>query len=1005
MPDRFFNPPEEEIVVPEMGAAEALFSIGNTVGQKMFNPELVDSNEVDENFDLAVYMHTLPEDMRATVVNANNESYANTLLARNNQYHQAEAVVDQMPWYGKYPGLIGVGIADPVNLIPVAGILGKTANAWKTYDKLSNVAKGVAIGGGIGAISNLAAERVMEAQGLPTDYPTAMFLGALIGGGAGGIFGAMTKPLTAEGTSKSLTAEDTYMDTLQSDPNVKQGKYDVGTSPLWKTGVPMAPGGGPLFPKFLKSDIQRMAEHTDPLVRDYGYSLGAPTNASRDAAGNPIAIKDTAWDRVVQWGGDKQKATLEVMDLHTKARNSGYKGNFDEFNDEVARSYRQASANQEYQVHQWLDKRGVTSKDPDYRDKLNQAYDEVQVDIKATNPELVGGVQAYNKYYTDMLDRGQKLGLEELSNISKNKMYMPRIYNFGRIRAMDKADLIPTVKEAIAAHPANTALASDPKALDKVAEDLAEKLKALGFKENYLDYSYIVPKELPINSHLKSIKVKLDDYKMGDLLINDAETLAGLYSYKQSRLMAIQYKFGTTNLDDIRTNVIEPIEKSLRDSGADPSIVQSMDRALKDVSGILRMAPDGKSFSHTFSRVTGAYDSMTMGGKFGANNIAEYPIAMWATGYRNLFDSQYGKATGAIKDILFKEAKAGNWEFANEMVSLGHMSEVLRTSNAQRMADIDAHFDVGRAEKFMFNQAETFFKYNGLRAGTSGLEMITASNAISDIPRLAKAVRAGSVSLAEQNRLARWGLDEADLFKLDKAIADNVIYKNGKLQELGMEKWAQDDVDILSMMTNRVVSESVIQTDTLHVPAWMIMPKPMTRLLTRFLRYPTAAHGIIMQRGVTDDKAGLGANIVGSIAMYGLFKYMEEQAQVAMGVKKSSQTKFDVIDKPEEAWPNLITKSMNYAGGMGVITVGMNYGLTLSGRSELGTEYRQNAFSILGPTAGRLDDSQTVLQAITTGEWTGTKDYSALKSFVPYQNVPLVGEILDITSEEMGVKR
>ena len=365
-----------------------------------------------------------------------------------------------------------------------------------------------------------------------------------------------------------------------------------------------------------------------------------------------------------------------------------------------------------------------------------------------------------------------------------------------------------------------------------------------------------------------------------------------------TRQQAIQYKFGTTNLDEIRETHIKPIEDSLIATKGDMKIVKAMENAMSDLVGTLRMAPDGNSLSHQFTRLTGAYDSLTMGGSFGFNTIAEFATAMWTTGFRNIFNSQYRKAFGAVNDILFKETRAKNWEFANELIALGHMTEAIRASNAQRMSDMDAHFSSKGLDKMGAQGVETMFKWNGLRGSTAALEAIVSSNAIMDISRLNKLKLSGKMGHVDAARLARWGLDDTDLTRLAKAIDDNIQLKSGKLEALNLHKWAQEDVDILSMMTNRVIDESVIQADTVHIPTWLKLPKPMTKLLTRFLRYPAAAHGILLQRGMTDDKAGLLASIAGGIMTFGTFKYLQEQAQIAVGEKSASDAKFDIKSLP-----------------------------------------------------------------------------------------------------------
>jgi len=1033
MAERFYTPEPEP--TSDIGTAESLFVVGSTVGQKAYHPEFRVNNDDDPNFDFKTYVGSLPEEDRMTVATARNETYANNLLARKQNELEALKNVDALPWYGKYPGLMATGMVDPVNLIPISGVLAKTAGAWKTYDKMSRITKAATIGAGAGMVSNVASESLMGAQGMDTNYVSSAFLGTRIGGGLGSIAGILSHPIEGPKLSKLLVDNNDYLDHLEVDPNVSKSiKVSPGSSPLFKTGVPKAPDGGPLFVRFLKSDAQLMAEHADENVRAFGYMMASPTNAAKDAAGNPIAIKDTAWDRVTQWSGDKQNTDAEVTQLFTEAVNSDYKGNFDGFQKEISTSYREAAGEQKRMVapiikrnletsnkelkaefntaKEGLDEAGVKKLKEEFKVKkeearlqiIDEAYTNTPITFKGQHPSITKGAEVYRQYYTKHLDRMKQLGMEEMKGISSNRLYMPRVYNNERIRQLDANTLRDTIRQAIKADPANEELIKSAKGLEAVVDDLSKTLKNIAAKESYLDYSYIAPKELPLASHLKQMKVKLDDSTMGDLLLQDAQNLAGLYSYKMTRQQAIQYKFGTTDLDKIREVYIKPVEESLIASGGDMKILQNMENGFKDLIGTLRMSPDGSSLSHTFSRVTGAYDSLTYGGSFGFNNIAEIPAAMWATGFKDVFSSQYSKSLGAVKDLLFKETKAGNWEFANELISLGHMTDALRASNAQRMTDMDQHFSAKSFEKGLNKATETMFKYNGLRASTAALEAIVSSNAVSDIPRLSKALLSGSISSTDKARLARWGLDATDTHKLAKTIEESATFKNGKLEELGLEKWDQADVDSLSVMVNRVISESIIQADTVHLPTWMKVPAPMTKLLTRFLRYPIAAHGILLQRGWTDDRAGLASNIVGGIMVFGMFKYLQEQAQVAVGAKADSETKFDIIND-DEAWSRLITKSMNYSGGMGVTTVILDHAMTLTGQEQLGTEYRQGGLSLLGPTASRIENIQTLGRALGEGEWTGTKDYNALKSWIPGATMPLVKEALDATSEAWGLKR
>jgi len=403
------------------------------------------------------------------------------------------------------------------------------------------------------------------------------------------------------------------------------------------------------------------------------------------------------------------------------------------------------------------------------------------------------------------------------------------------------------------------------------------------------------------------------------------------------------------------------------------------------------MPKDANSFGWTATRSLTALNSLTYGGAFGLNTLTELTGALWATGFKHGFTKNFGTALKGVKEVLYEGKPASN-KFINEMLMMGHLQDSLTVQGMNRVSDTEAVFNANKFEHGMMGLTDKLFKYNGMRAITSTLEAIVGSNAINDISSIAKK---GSMSKADELRLSRWGLSLEDAKELTRNLDKHSDIKKGQINALNIDKWDAGSRDKLSTAVSRAIRSGVIQGDTAHLPNWMIEPTITKKLLTQFLRFPIAAHETLLRRGWQEDKACLSATTVGAVITYASITYLREQAAIAAGLKDEIDAKYDVFnDHDGEMAKNLFSKSFNYASGLGAFTVGTDIAKTMTGQ-----DYKE-ASEVLGPTVGRLGAFQDVMKQVFEGDPYNAKGYHALKTFVPFANVPVISEGIGAIIEE-----
>jgi len=588
---------------------------------------------------------------------------------------------------------------------------------------------------------------------------------------------------------------------------------------------------------------------------------------------------------------------------------------------------------------------------------------------------LVKGAGAYRKYFQEMLNRSQEVGIKELKGININRLYAPRTYNYRGIKTGKVSqDVVHNeIRAGLANDARNQGMSKE--ALDEATAIIVNMLNSSAFDLNNLSTSYLV-KNLPFETHLKQKKLYLNEQYMPNILNNNMDNVIGAYHYKMSGRQATQFAFGTDNLDEIMQLVKdEHLAKGILHN---PESIEAFSRTIKDLVGDLRMNQLADTASWTFTRNLTSFNSNRMGGGFGGNQFIELASSVMMLGVQSMFTGRLLKSLQNSADLLFTH-KGQHDEFSKYLIDSGYMSDTLHTSRINRYSDTEAGFNSGWLENKLNWMNDKLMKYNGMRYFMGVMEDYTGSAIVTQLKQ-------GGV---DANRLARWGLSDNDAASL-----------GAKLKEVTKgDKWDLDllstkEQDSLQLAITRGIDEIVVQGDSIHLPAWMKAPGQFTKVLTQFMRFPLIAQETLLRKGMKEEQAQLVSGIIGSIGAYIGLKYLREQAGLAAGTIHPADAKYDYSNYNDDDWLRVTGEALNYTAPLGFMTSVWNYGAIATGQPELGREWqsKNGMSSLLGPSGGLGEDMIQLMRAAVEGNMSDERTLNRVKGLTPFMNLPLINE-------------
>ena len=611
-------------------------------------------------------------------------------------------------------------------------------------------------------------------------------------------------------------------------------------------------------------------------------------------------------------------------------------------------------------------------------------YDDFEIEFKG--PDYVkSAATSYRTYFQNMLKKSQQLGIKELKGMNTNRIYAPRVYDFKAIKsgAVPQQTVMDELRAGIINDVRNQGLTS--KQIDEAVKGIIQKLNESVFNLDNLSTSYMV-KDLPFSTHLKQIKLHLNEAYMPSILKNSMEDITGAYHYKMSGRQGIQYAFGTDDLSTIQKQIREEALKEgiLDTDGA----MTSFERVIADVAGNLRMNQLADTPQWTWTRNIATANSLRLGGGFGGNQFIELVASMMMQGTKALFSGRVFTSLKTSSRLLYSKNPDID-EFSQFLINSGHLESVLHTSRINRYADTDSGFNSGWLENKMNGLNDKLMKFNGMRYFTGVMEDYTGG-------AIMTMLKEGKVM---PTRLARWGLDETTAANLGAKLKEAT--KGGGFD---VSKLNQQELDQFQLAIQNGIQEIVVQGDSIHLPNWMKTPQPILKLLTQFMRFPMIAQEVLLRKGLAEEKAQMAAGTIGSIMTFIGIKYLREQAAIATGSVHPIDAKYDYEKFRDEDWLRVIGEAANYTAPLGMMTAAVNYGAIATGNPEIGRDWasKDTLGALAGPTGGGIKDMISILtDTVGTGH-VDERTYKKMKNFVPGQNLPIIKEALDEVVKELG---
>lgn len=494
------------------------------------------------------------------------------------------------------------------------------------------------------------------------------------------------------------------------------------------------------------------------------------------------------------------------------------------------------------------------------------------------------------------------------------------------------------------------------------------------------NYDFKITKRGPLQERTLSF---IRDEEVEKFLENDVVRIADRYTKIMGTDVELARKFdGDVNLEARMAKVSEDYDKiaeKAKTPEAKLKVQKEKESVLRDLSalrdiqrGIYGQPDDPDSLIVRGFRVGRQLNYVSkMGGvvisSFAdmANPIFVHGFGRWAKGLSHVMTNMKG-----IK-LNVKEAKlAGNI-----------LENVLHTRLAT-FAEITDPLETGRStfEKFVNNiqtiqgKLNLMGLWNDVQKGFSSV--ITQQRLIDEIGNL----EAGKIKKSDRTYLAALGIDK-DNFQAISAELKNFAEKEDGLWVANTEKWKdREAVQLYRNALNQDVDRTIVTKTAGDVP--LFMNTEVGKAIGQFKSFTFATTQQILIAGLQRGDAAALSGATAAISLGMLTYYLKS---IGAGREVSDDWKKWVIEGTDRSgYLGIAMEINNISEKMTRGTVGIN--ALIGGESMSRYASRNLVGSLVGPTAGQIEDLAKITGAISTGE-ISESDVKAFRRMLPYQNL------------------
>lgn len=888
-------------------------------------------------------------------------------------------------------GLGVVGLADPINLIPIGGAVAKT------YKAGNSILSAAVTTGSVATASTAVTEAALHQSQLTRTYgESAINLGAAAL--LGGVLGAGGKALA---NSLDASAINGIVDSMDVEPKVKTGDDSVLSPEYRSTAEQRSVGASQRV-----ADVEVSGKAAKGLVKALGFDPLSRTITSDNPftrivanrlAENPVKmdgdIVTAVESRAKIHDGKYATALQSHLDIYRQYRKNGGRLRKRQFNEEVARAMR----NDESAIPEAMQSAN------NWRTELYNPIKDDLVELGLLPDDVSVGTAV--GYLNRRWDKGRVT-----SNLPKFIDTTAKWLRDEDVRLRDEAAKAEVnIAEATGAERTRLQQIID-RAERKEAKDLADEdyeriaeqiaQRITGTPDGRLPYDWKIGEgsannnlngTVGLRGPLKSRTFQIPDNMVEEFLDNDIEDLGRFYLRNTATDMELVREFGDLDLTIQKKEILDWYTGKQRTAKTDKERVKLKKQADADIRDITAMRdrmrgvyaqPDPDNVWVRAGRVSRNLNYMRFMGGVVASSVPDVARIFMAEGIGKTFSKGLLPLARNINSFKVSSAEAKQY---------GVGVDALMGGRSQIIADVTDYTQPNTAfERGIQYATDNFGRVNLMDYWTTGvkqLHAVTMQNSVID----------GLLKGKVDKRLARLGIDDgnaqamaAELKKYATKV-DGVYLSNAR-------NWDSPELERLWGAAIRKESDRVIVVPGQEKPLFMSTELGKTIFQFRSFMFASTQRMTIAALQSQDHNALAGVLMLTSLGMMSYsFKQWDAKREIA--------------EDPVE----LVIEGIDRSGALGGIMEINNTLEKLSSnnfgmRPLLGVDIpaarfasRSMSENLLGPTFGSfLDTSLRVANAGLAEDGWNESDTRALRRLIPYQNLTFIRQAFDRIEKEVG---
>lgn len=730
---------------------------------------------------------------------------------------------------------------------------------------------------------------------------------------------------------------------------------------------------GALAKRILITPTSKVFAGDNVIAKGIMSKLAPPMMAMKDAAGNYVKTRKTARDFKRQYASRSRALNLVLTQLHKQAKEGGYEGTLSKFHKDTLANYH--TANAQFSNKALENMHLNFDDDALIKAEINKRLNEGSVEYKIHKIDEINlGSEAVAHYFKSMAKDGQALGVKGFEDIVMNG-YFPRHFDkdkLGKNLEVARNKLYNSMR----VHPGNQ-LINDAELWDKV-----DAIFTKASHKNIISQMTIPMTEASSVSTMNKRTIYYTDNDMAEFLSNDLLETVEAYSYTNSGRFALQQSIGASDFEGF-----QKIREVLTEGGATAKELDYIQVVIDTIAGTREIMKNPESLSNTAMRIVTKSNFMQYALGFGLTATSEVANIIASTGFKNTIGMHFDSISAAFKAARGEQDLGAPW--INELRAWGLFGEILDTRQHQRFDAVDSIDSTIMIEKIMDKINNRLVSHGGLAHVTEASRALAMGSGFNMIVEMAGKMELTKV---DQQKLARLGLDVADLKKIQHLIDTDVIKYNekGHLTDFNFHLWNKGLADDVQNTIMRHMESTILHPDGMTLPVFMSDPNSfVSKVMMQFFRFPIAAHETLMLRGMTEFDANQAVGIVSSMMLFSIIAQVKDLG--------AGEARYDM--STDEGRKNLLMYLGTNGLGAGPLMSYMEKAYATATGEELAGSGRYGISSFLGPAGNTLRKAQTFVNDAGSGDLDRLVEDAVKLS--PVQSLPVLGNILkEVTDKD-----